>query len=280
MSRSTGILWADAVWSPVVGCSKTSPGCESCWAMGMARRQVAQGNYPKALLTTEGKWSGEICMRHKALAEPISWKTPKTVAVCLMGDLFHKNTPDYMIRSVMWTMWNCRDRHTFLILTKRPFVMRKFFSEYEKNPIDNTDPWPWNHVWLGTSVEDQIRADIRIPALLQTQAAVRFVSFEPLLGHVDAVQYIEKSKYRNSIDWAIIGAESKNGRIGRECRREWIESLMCLCIAQRTPVFLKQQADATGKLIDLPVLFGRRWFQFPRLVGTSQKCMKFLEKEI
>jgi protein gp37 len=278
MSDKTGIFYADAVWNPTCGCTAISPACHNCWAESMARRLVGSGVYPKTIIAGS-RWSGKTAERHRALAEPLSWQSQKTIAVNFMGDLFHKDTPNYVIRKVFYTMWQCRDRHTFLILTKRPFRMRKWIDDYLDNQIENTEPWPWSHVWLGTSVENNSAARRRIPDLLQTPASIRFVSFEPLLEEIMRVEDWLCCTPR--IDWAIIGCDSRNGRPGRYCCDSWIDDIMNDCLFYSVPVFLKQ-AVIHNQLVDLPLWRGHHWYQFPETIPltTIEKCEKFIRERV
>lgn len=276
MSRTTGILYADAIWNPVVGCSPCSKSCSRCWALGMTRRLVGSGAYPPAILNGKGTWSGKIRERKRATGEPLEWRSPCVIATCFMGDLFHENTPDYMIRTVFYAMWQCRDRHTFLILTKRPARMRQWLEEFKRHPIEAIKyPWPWPHVWLGTSVEDNASAQRRIPEIQEIDADVRFVSFEPLLGEIRDIKQYTRGMQR--IDWAIIGAESCNGRPGRLCSDEWIDDLMVELVTNQTPVFLKQAHEGV-ELVNLPEWRGRSWYEFPRPVPTvTAKCEQYIQ---
>lgn len=211
MSDHSHIEWTDATWNPVAGCSLVSPGCTNCYAMRRtAPRLAANPATPHYHGTVEKSkagyvWTGKIGIASDAvLLKPLSWKRPRRIFVNSTSDLFHPDVPDAVIDRIFAVMALC-PQHTFQVLTKRPERMRKYFAARTSG-----DPWaeaadyladamgmeehphvleprdlPLPNVWLGTSVEDQQRADERIPHLLATPAAVRFISAEPLLGPID-----------------------------------------------------------------------------------------------
>ena len=213
----TKISWTDKSWNPVTGCTPVSGGCAHCYAKRWMRRW--------------GMDFSKVKLHPDRLEKPLRWKKPRMVFVPSMGDLFHEDVPDEFIQSVFNTMWNA-PRHTFQILTKRPQRMRDYLNAHRT--------WwgeypQWGHVWLGVSVENQARADERIPLLLETPAAVRFVSAEPLLGPLDltpwlphlhtaftidadnhplhalempAVNPMEPHAHGPGLDWCIVGGES------------------------------------------------------------------------
>ena len=209
MADGTKIEWTDATWNPVTGCSVVSPGCTNCYAMRLAGtrlRHIAS----RAGLTRDTKagpvWTGEVRFNEKDLTQPLRWREPRMVFVCAHGDLFHESVPDEWIDRVFAVM-ALAPQHTFQVLTKRARRMRAYVealvedqqgfrmeaicdaavkltgSPCAAHVEDVLMPLP--NVWLGVSVEDQARADERIPDLLATPAAVRWVSAEPLLGPVD-----------------------------------------------------------------------------------------------
>jgi protein gp37 len=224
---------------------------------------------------------------------PLHWRKPRMVFVCSMSDLFHEEVPDEFIERVLATAWVAR-LHTYLFLTKRAERMRAFFSESSKRIYNigilgeeiagRAMPsmiWPLPNVWLGVSVENQATVDERIPLLLDTPAAVRFVSAEPLLGPVDLEPYmidlrdvtddlldapdgaevdgmerVGSQWCRNSgIDWLIVGGES--GPHWRPMELAWVESLRAQCEAARVPMFGKQAAGPRPD-IALPGRLGER----------------------
>jgi protein gp37 len=202
----TKIEWADETWNPIVGCSVVSPGCTHCYAMRLAARLEKMGTEHYAGLTAPAKagavWTGRVALApDHILAKPLQWRAPRRVFVNSMGDLFHEDVPDDWIDRVFAVMALC-PQHTFQVLTKRSARMRAYLSQNDMAArvapigawmVEDGDTayssllhgeWPLPNVWLGVSAEDQARADERVPDLLATPAAVRFVSAEPLLGPV------------------------------------------------------------------------------------------------
>ena len=204
MADHSAIEWTDATWNPVTGCSVVSPGCTNCYAMRLAGTRLA--HLPsRAGLTRASKagpvWTGEVRFNADWLTQPLRWRRPRRIFVCAHGDLFAEGVPDEWIDRVFAIM-GLAHWHSFQVLTKRPARMREYLTDrcvtdrigarqraidprasaYENAGMDA--PWPLPNVWIGVSVEDQTRADDRIPHLLATPAAVRFVSAEPLLEPV------------------------------------------------------------------------------------------------
>lgn len=170
MSDQSSIEWTDATWNPVRGCTKISPGCAHCYAETFAERFRGVKGHPF-------EQGFDLRLVPEALDLPLRWRKPRRIFVNSMSDLFHEDIPDEFIVRVFSTMV-LAPRHTFQVLTKRAERMRAWVARYAWGPIPP-------HVWLGVSVEDQRSADERIPQLMQTPAAVRFVSAEPLLGPID-----------------------------------------------------------------------------------------------
>lgn len=208
MADKTGIEWTDATWNPLRGCSRVSEGCRHCYAEGVAGRFSGPGLPYEGLIAKGGQWNGQIKLVPDLLDQPLRWKKPRLIFVNSMSDLFHENVPTEYIDKVFAVMamahW-----HTFQVLTKRPERMRAYFADLKKSfergfnvcsyfsasdedikRIANV-PQGLPNVWLGVSVEDQAAADERIPMLLETPAAVRWVSAEPLLGPVDIGRWLE-----------------------------------------------------------------------------------------
>lgn len=215
-------------------------------------------------------WTGKVALAPDGiLTKPLTWRKPRTIFVCSMADLFHESVPDDWIDRVFAVMALC-PQHTFQVLTKRSARMRAYITEALDDRIaeiwwdwfengtakptstqyiaagrDRTDrPWPYDNVWLGVSNEDQRRADERIPDLLATPAAVRFVSAEPLLGPVDFKDWLtwgEVSGFnppRQRLDWIIVGGES--GPNARPMHPDWARSIRDQCAAASVPFFFKQ----------------------------------------
>lgn len=271
MADKSKIEWCDASWNPIVGCSKVSPACDNCYAEVMARRLAANPQTPWYKNTIkDGEWSGEGSFIPHVLEKPLSWKKGRRIFVCSMSDLFHESTPVEYTDKVFAVMALC-PQHTFQVLTKRPERMRKFMScdvssamvegaahaLYYK--LTGEDPsfnivvnLPLPNVWLGVTVEDQKRADERIPILLDTPAAKRFVSCEPLLGSVDLGEWLappeetgvsfggwaEQVAGPPLLDWVITDGES--GPNARPSHPDWFRSLRDQCVDAGVPFFFKQ----------------------------------------
>jgi protein gp37 len=264
MSDKTAIEWTDATWNPTVGCSVISPGCTHCYAMRMAARleamsvahEAARGGNPGPLAiyrgTTEHSragavWTGEVRLNPAMLDVPLRWRRPRRIFVNSMSDLFHENLPDADIDRVFDTM-ALASHHTFQVLTKRPDRMRSYI-EWRAIGVGALP-----NVLLGVSVEDQPRADERIPHLRETPAAVRFLSCEPLLERIDLEPWL------GGIDWVIAGSES--GPRARPCNLDWVRLLRDQCTAANVAFFWKQHVS-NGRKISTPELDGRKWTEFP-----------------
>lgn len=284
---TTKIEWAEETWNPIVGCSRVSDGCRNCYAERVAHRFRHLPKYT-AVTKPEGGWNNQMFFDEKALLMPLSWKKPRRIFVNSMGDLFHENVPFAEIDKVFAIMALCPQHH-FIILTKRPKRMRVYMANadvaagaarwaahywggedpdaaYEQVFADMQKPLP--NVWLGVSVEDQSSAVDRIPYLLDTPAAVRFISAEPLLGEVDltdlrtfeydkpgdincfngrcywpSAKGFEDSinsiaRYTGKLDWVIVGGESGQG--ARPMHPDWARKIRDDCEAANVPFFFKQ----------------------------------------
>lgn len=254
---TTAIEWTDVVWNPTRGCSRVSEGCRHCYAERQAARNLPSSRSPTtgapfAILNGDGPhWTGKVELIESKLTEPLHWKKPRRVFVNSMSDLFHEALPDEAIDRVFAVMALC-PQHTFQVLTKRPDNMQKWASQHVTPDcidaliaglqIENRPEfqWPLPNVWLGVSVEDQATADDRIPKLLQTPAALRFVSYEPALGPVDFRLWLRKTFGVDCqrLDWGIVGGES--GPQARPCDLAWIESTVDQFKAAGVPLFVKQ----------------------------------------
>jgi protein gp37 len=276
MADNSAIEWTEATWNPVVGCSILTPGCTNCYAMKMAARIIAMAgtsktglHYDKTIKDVKGKpvWTGKINLApdHILLA-PLKRKKPTTYFVNSTGDLFHEDCPDAWIDKVFAVM-ALAPQHTFQVLTKRAKRMLKWFAPYDRRRADSLGakvlelgysgplellPWPLPNVWLGVSTERQQEADERIPLLLQTPAAVRFISAEPLLGPIDLIctlcRFQDDPKRRCAvplgrqlINWVIVGGES--GREARGMHPAWARLLRDQCAAAGVPFFFKQWGE-------------------------------------
>lgn len=190
--KQTEIEWTDLVWNPIRGCSPVSAGCTNCYAMAVAHR-FSRPEQPYAGLTERRahrtQWTGQIQLVDEALDQPLHRRHARRIFVNSMSDLFHEQVPFEFVHRIFETIRRT-PHHTYQILTKRPARMRAFITDYLR-PRE-TLGWAngfYSHVWFGVSVEDQQTANERIPLLLSTPAAVRWVSAEPLLGPVDLRQW-------------------------------------------------------------------------------------------
>lgn len=281
MSGNTKIEWADATWNPVRGCTKISPGCKNCYAETFAERWRGVPGHPY-------EQGFDLRLVPEKLGEPLKWKKPKRIFVNSMSDLFQEGVPFDFIAQCFDVMIEAH-WHIFQILTKRADRMLEFVKWWieTENGRDWFDGLP-NNIWLGASCENQQYADERIPKLLQTPAAKRFVSYEPALGPVAFDKMIasrsqdgpaeiwdslrgkrhttgEKGGYTYSdipkLDWVIVGGESGTG--ARPMQPEWARSVRDQCVAADVPFFFKQwggvQKSKAGRELD-----GRTWDQFPK----------------
>ncbi|WP_422059574.1 DUF5131 family protein [Sphingopyxis sp.] len=221
----TQIEWTDATWNPVAGCSIMSAGCTNCYAMEMARRLEAMRVDKYSGLTRQSGnrtvWTGLVREDRDALAIPTKWRKSRKIFVNSMSDLFHDAVSDDFILEV-WDVMRDTPHHHYQILTKRPERMASILNETIGEVLPN--------VWLGTSVEDKAVAH-RVEILRQVPAAVRFISFEPLIGSVGSIDL-------SGIHWAIVGGES--GRSARPIKEEWIDEIHAQCNRHRTKFFFKQ----------------------------------------
>ena len=225
MSQNTVIEWTDATWNPVTGCSKVSAGCAHCYAEGVAKRFWGNRKFT------------DVQVHPERLNAPLNWRNPKRIFVNSMSDLFHEDVPGDFIARV-FSIMRLAKHHTFQILTKRPERMKLEILSWENLDL------PVN-VWIGVSVEDQAAADKRIPLLLQTPAAVRFVSCEPMLGPMNLAPWLRFWKRSSSVravekglDLVIVGGESGPG--ARPFNIEWGRSLRDQCKAAGVSFFMKQ----------------------------------------
>ena len=236
MATKSSIEWTESTWNPVTGCTKISAGCANCYAERMAKRLQAMGqhNYRNGF--------GVTCHDHM-LEQPLSWRSPRTIFVNSMSDLFHETIPDAFIQRVFETMSRA-DWHRFQILTKRAERLLTLSRDLD---------WSDN-IWTGVTVENSDYA-WRIDYLRQIPAAVRFVSFEPLLGALPQTNL-------SGVDWAIVGGESGPG--ARPMEEAWVLDLQDQCRAYGTQFFFKQWGGVnkkkTGRLLQ-----GRTWNSMPAL---------------
>lgn len=281
---TTKIEWTDETWNPVTGCTKVSDGCKHCYAERTWKRLSAN----PATAYYGRKFTDVQCHPEK-LDQPLRWTKPRRIFVNSMSDLFHEDVPFEFIASVFAIM-GVTTRHTYQILTKRPERMLEFFKwaheEFAPDDFAADDrifdhwpkhvPWerydscgpryPYENVWLGVSVENQQTADERIPLLLQTPAAVRWLSIEPMLGVIDLTNIVSPELRPThpydpivsydvltghmkgpddiglpKLDWIVLGGES--GPKARPMHPEWVRSVRDQCQAAEVPFFFKQWGE-------------------------------------
>lgn len=288
MADSSKIEWTDATWNPITGCTLVSEGCRNCYAAQLAATRLKNHLSREGLATLNAdgvaKFNGTVRFNEEWLDQPLRWKKPRMVFVCAHGDLFHEAVPDEWIDQVFAVMSQC-PHHTFQVLTKRPERMRDYLTtplwqhkivaaavslKSDRIPVHAVWPHPpLPNVWLGVSVEDQVAADARIPNLLATPAAVRFISAEPLLGPMDLRKvnarpwdkepggqqwtdaltgmtniWVESRQggwggvAPGKINWVIVGGES--GANARPMHPDWALDLRDQCAAADVPFFFKQ----------------------------------------
>lgn len=281
MADKTKIEWSDATWNVITGCSPVSPGCANCYAAQLAGTRLK--NHPSRKgLTREvnGRpvWTGSVWFNHEWLMQPLRWKKPRRIFVCAHSDIFHSNVTDEWLDRIFAVMCLAR-QHTFQVLTKRPKRMQAYMkavmdgqrqlassattiksglagmavaSVLKKGIIPN--------VWLGVTAENQEQANKRIPLLLETPAAKRFVSIEPMLGPVDFLLTLKKSDapergkpdlgihalrgipgVKKGLDWVICGGES--GPNARPMHPDWVRSLRDQCNEAKVPFMFKQWGE-------------------------------------
>lgn len=274
MADHSLIEWTDATWNPITGCTVVSPGCTNCYAMRLAGTRLK--HHPsRAGLTIDTKagpvWNGEVRLNRQWLHQPSDWKKPRMIFVCAHGDLFHESVPDQWLLDVL-TVMAVNGHHTFQVLTKRSNRARQFLSRPDllediyanwygfSDGAREVQSWPLHNVWIGVSAEDQARAEERVPDLLATPAAVRFLSAEPLLGPIDLtaicaghyfIDAIRGRKYHDApdgvasateacaaLDQVIVGGES--GRGARPVHPDWVRWMRNDCAEGGVPFFFKQ----------------------------------------
>ena len=285
------IEWTDETWNPIRGCTRVSEGCRNCYAERQAIRMANRGGpYEGLVVISNGhpKWTGELRFVESKLLEPLRWKKPRMIFVNSMSDLFHPAVGRLDLAKIIAVML-IADWHVFQVLTKRPERMRDCLSDENfrqeitdatavmlsdgritkvqaNDVIEAVYAWPPPHIWWGVSVEDQKTADERILLLLETLAAVRWVSYEPALGPVlfdngetswlscrfnddyresndgyccDA--FAERGVHFRGVDWVVCGGESGPG--ARPMYPDWARSLRDQCAAAGVPFFFKQWGE-------------------------------------
>ena len=228
MADRTGIEWTETTWNPTTGCDRVSVGCDNCYALTLAKRLKAMGN-PKYQNDGDSKSSGPgfgLTLHDYQLELPYRWKSPRVVFVNSMSDLFHPDVPLEFIQRVFAVMADT-PQHTYQILTKRSKRLATLAGELD---------WQEN-VWMGVTVETD-RYAFRIDHLRSVNAAVRFVSAEPLLGPLPGLDL-------SGISWLIAGGES--GHSARPMEESWVRDLRDQCVDTATAFFFKQWGGRTPK---------------------------------
>jgi protein gp37 len=255
MASKSTIEWTDVTWNPVAGCTVISPGCSNCYAMRMAARLEAMGleKYQGTTRKSAGRalWTGKLKVDSSALDAPLRWRSPRLVFVNSMSDLFHERVQFEVIEKVWGTM-EAAAAHQFQVLTKRPERMADFLGKR-----GSVAP----NVWVGTSVENPDYLS-RLDHLRRVPAAVRFVSFEPLLARI-------RKPNLKGISWVIVGGES--GPQARPMEEAWVLELLAATKRERAAFFFKQWGGPikkkTGRLLQ-----GQEWSEFPTLFQTQSKA--------
>jgi protein gp37 len=267
MSKKTGIEWTDTTWNPIAGCFVASPGCKNCYAVEAAWRMMRHPNEKVASkyagtveLNANGVkcWTGEVRLVERTLLEPTKERTPMRIFVNSMSDAFYEKLSDEQIAKI-WAGMALAPWHDFQVLTKRAERMRDWLRD-PRTPdlvaaeIARLEPgavlsaWPVSNVWVGVSIEDQVRANERLPSLLDCPAAVRFVSAEPLIRPVSLMVALEQHGGKNASDlasaglhWVIVGGES--GQDSRPMHPDWARSLRDECVGAGIKFFFKQVGE-------------------------------------
>jgi protein gp37 len=230
------IEWTDITWNPTTGCTKISPGCENCYAERLSKRLKAMG-----IAKYQNEF--ELTLHQDSLHLPLTWKTPSFIFVDSMSDLFHENVPLSFITETFKIMEKAT-WHTFQVLTKRSERLLK---------INKQLIWPKN-VWMGVTVENQ-EMDYRIDDLRKTNARIKFLSMEPLLGPINNLNL-------EQIDWVIVGGES--GPCARPVSEEWVIDIRDQCTKKEVPFFFKQWGGVNKKK-NGKILQGQIWNQMPEV---------------
>ena len=237
--KNSKIEWTDATWNPVTGCSQVSPGCDNCYALQIAERKRGTRAFPVGF---------DVQLRPHKLLDPLRWKKPARIFVNSMSDLFHRDIPrDYLAQ--VWDTMIRADHHVYQVLTKRPHRASLLIREMGLSVPE--------HIWIGTSVENQVFADNRIPALLSIDAPVRWLSCEPLLGPLSLAPWLADG----GIQWVIDGGESGTRR--RPADPDWFQAIRDECEAAGVPYLHKQgNHNLPGRDRELD---GRTWDQYPTM---------------
>jgi protein gp37 len=262
----TKIAYADESWNLNSGCTRAGDGCKNCYAERFALRMMYHSNpkihakYNPVVFVDEymNGWSETYLFHETELLKPLHWKKPRIIFVDSMSDIFHEKQTDENLDKIFAVM-ALAPQHRYLLLTKRPERMRDYWNQLRNwkrnikdatyriirstrglNMVDAAHEKGWHYVWCGVSVWDQASADRNIPILLNTPAAHRFISAEPLLGEIDLSKWM-MPVVCVGIHWMIVGGETGPG--ARPCNVEDIDVILNQCQTADVPVFLKQFGD-------------------------------------
>ncbi len=239
MADRSAIEWTDATWNPTTGCTKISAGCDNCYAERFAERFRGVRGHPY-------EPGFDLTLRPERLKQPLKWKSPKMIFVNSMSDLFHKDVPYVFVDQVFDTMEQA-NWHVFQVLTKRSSRLRNYVNQrYKYRPAPA-------HIWLGVSIEDGTKKS-RLAHLQATNASIRFLSIEPLIGPVGRLDL-------TGISWVIVGGES--GPRHRPLEPKWVRDIRDQCLPKHVAFFFKQwggyRPKSGGRSLD-----GTEWNQYPR----------------
>ena len=233
MATST-IEWTEMTWNPTTGCTKVSQGCKFCYAEVMSKRLKAMG-------LEKYKDGFKVKIHPETLNDPFKWKKPRIVFVNSMSDLFHPQVPFSFIKKVFKVM-NDNPQHIFQVLTKRGELLYQYHQDLN---------WT-NNIWMGVSVEDE-KVLKRVDFLRQTNAKIKFLSCEPLIGSLSNL-------ILENIDWVIVGGES--GRKPRPIQKTWVEEIRDNCKESKVPFFFKQWGGTNKKKAGR-ILNGKTYDEMP-----------------
>jgi protein gp37 len=245
MSDHSQIEWTDATWNPVRGCTKISPGCKHCYAEVFAERFRGVKGHPY-------EQGFDLRLVPDKLLDPLRWRQSKMVFVNSMADLFHGGVPDGYVVQVAEVM-TLADWHTYQVLTKRAIRLRGMLCSKLAFAA------PREHIWWGVSVEDRKHGVPRIGQLQESDAAVKFLSIEPLLEDLGTLDLA-------GISWVIVGGESGPG--ARPMKKEWALSIRDQCADARVPFFFKQWGGTRKKQAGR-ILEGNVYDEFPAVLASG-----------
>jgi len=305
---TTQIEWCDETWNPVIGCSKVSAGCDHCYAIREAHR-LASNPHPTIGARYQGltrvvngrpNWTGMVRLVRERLDQPLHWRHPRRIFVNSMSDLLHEDVPWLFIDKILAVAALC-PQHWFIVLTKRPDRLRRYFAIDQARLIDRLDDacrsfgachgnldrpgrWPLPNLCWGISAETQSTLEERYHELCGVPTSVRALSLEPLLGPIDLGRVEGCGYYCDSdvghvdhpfwvpgiaapIQWVIVGAESGPG--ARPMQERWVRAIRDQCLNAGVAFFYKQRL-INGRKASLPELDGRQWAQFPTAMAGEK----------